>query len=141
MADTPRITINRNDNYRAFEADTSISASTATESIDLKASADFSVSANLGFTAQIAGVKIDARLLAISVEGDFGKKFEFLNGVNVWGSTAKGSAFLTEADAVLAKAEETLIEVQKKAIGTSLGVAKTKKSGVSVRPRAMTAIM
>lgn len=142
MADNPpKITINRNDHYHGFEADTSISASTATESIDIKGTMELTVSGTIGFTAQIAGVKIDTRLLAISVEGDFGKKFDFLNGVNVWGTTAKGSAFLTKADALLAEAEQTLIEVQTQAIGTSAGVGSSKKSGVAVRPRALTAIM
>lgn len=114
MADdtVTKITINREKDYHAFEAEGTIKAGTALEAFEAKMSVDVNISASLSLTTTLAGLKIEGKLVALSVKAEKGPKFEMFNGLSFFGRQAKAAAFLARADVLLTEAKSVLTDLE-----------------------------
>ncbi len=135
MADTTvtTITINREKDYHAFEAEGTIKAGTALEAFETKLAFDVNLSASLSLTTALAGVKIDAKLIALTIKAEKGTKFEMFNGLAIFGRQAKAAAFLARADVLLTEAKSVLAEVDSGLTALETRVTSAEQSDVEVK--------
>lgn len=127
------ITINREKNYHAFEAEGTIKAGTALESFEAKMSFDMNLSASLSLTTTLAGLKIEGKLIALTIKAEKGPKFEMFNGLSFAGRQAKAAAFLARADVLLAEARSVLNEVETGLTALESNVTSAEQSNVAVK--------
>jgi hypothetical protein len=134
MADgVTTITINREKDYHAFEAEGTLKAGTAIESFEAKMAFDMNLSASLALTTALAGVKIEGKLIAITIKAEKGPKFEMFNGLSFFGRQAKAAAFLARADVLLIEAKSVLAEVDTGLMALESSVTSAKQSNVLVK--------
>lgn len=131
--DTTTITINREKDYHAFEAEGTLKAGTALESFEVKMSVDLNISASLSLTTTLAGLKVEGKLIAVSVKAEKGPKFEMFNGLSLFGAQAKGKAFLARADVLLTEAKSVLTEVEAGITALESNVTSAEQSNVAVK--------
>lgn len=131
--DTTTITINREKDYHAFEAEGTLKAGTAIESFEVKMAADMNVSASLSLSTSLAGVKIEGKLIAVGFKAERGPKFEMFNGLSFFGAQAKGKAFLARADVLLTEVKSVLTELESGLTALQSNVTVAEQTSVAVQ--------
>lgn len=139
MAEPAVITINRNSNFHSIQVDAAASVGMMTNSLDVKIGGDLTIKGANSISTTLAGVKMEAKLLGVSIEAEFGNKLKFVNGANLCTSTADGEAFLNEAKVhlaklrdVTAKAEQAAVQTEAKITAATRAVTIIDGNGVSL---------
>lgn len=128
MADPAVITINRNSNFHSIQVDAAASVGMMTNSLDVKIGGSLTIKGANSVSTTLAGVKMEAKLLGISIEAEFGEKVKLLNGANLRLSTADGEAYVSEAKVHLAKLEDIKTKAEQVAAQTETKVTAAERA-------------
>lgn len=128
------ITINREKSYGAFELEAVVKAGTDLEVFETKLSLDLNITAGtVALTTSLAGVKIEGKLLALSLTADKGTKFEMFNGISYFGAQAKAAAMLAHAEVLLTDTQSVLTEIETSVAALQSSVTEASKTKVAVK--------
>ncbi len=128
-----QITINRELDYHAFEAEGIIKAGTAAETFEFKVSGELTVSvANVQITVALAGLKLDSKLVAPAITMDMGPKFEMFNDVQLFSAQVKGDAFKNRAEVLENDIKAVLAEIENEAVAMRTALAEQSQAFVAV---------
>lgn len=128
-----QITINRELDYHAFEAEGTIKAGTAAETFEFKVSGEFNLYVgNVTLTAALAGVKLDSKLIAPAITVDMGPKYEMFNDIQFFSAQVKGDAFANHATVIEQEIEAVLLEIDNEIAALRSGLTENSKAFVVV---------
>lgn len=128
-----QITINRELDYHAFEAEGIIKAGTTAETFEFKVSGELTVSlANVQINVALCGAKVDSKLIAPAITMDLGPKFEMFNDIQFFSAQVKGDAFKNRAEVLENDIQAVLVEIEKETAALSAGLEAQKQAAIAV---------